>query len=393
VRVFISAGEVSSDRIGAAVLTELRCRHPAIVAFGLGGPALADAGLERWGRGDRLAVAGLTEALSALPAAAGLVARFAASLVHRRRRPQLALLVDSPGINLRLAWLCKRAGVPVLQVVAPQRWAWLSWRARALPELVDALAVTLPFEQAWFRERGVNATFVGHPLVDRAASIGGGGTRAAGAGPAVAERVAATDRPALLGLFPGSRRHEIARHLPLLREVARSLQRTRGLDALLAVANPEAAQRCADLAPELPQAPAQELLQRATVALAASGTITLELALADIPQVVLYRLSSFSAAAARLLLRVDHVALPNLLCGRQVVPELLQRDASPARLGDAVRRLLDEPAAQRAQLAAYAEIQDTLGPAGFAARVADLAAGLLAGGYDGRQAAVGSRHG
>lgn len=361
-RLFVSAGEASSDRIAAAVLRELQARHPRVEAFGLGGPRLVRAGLERWGSGDELAVAGLTEALSALPAAATLAARLTLALARPASRPQLALLVDSPGINLRLAWLCKRAGVPVLQVVAPQRWAWLGWRAKLLAKLLDALAVTLPFEEAWFRERGVNATFVGHPLVDGEEERRGG----------------ACTRPSL-GLFPGSRRHEIARHLPLLREVAAELKRERGLDAELAVADDEMASRCAELAPELPQASPGEVLERASVALAASGTITLELALADVPQVVLYRLSPLSAAAARLLLRVDHVALPNLLCGREVVPELLQGDASVTKLAGAARRLLDDPAAQRDQRAAYAEIRASLGPPGFASRVAELAGGLLSG--------------
>ncbi len=317
--------------------------------------------MERWGSGDELAVAGLTEALSALPTATSLAARLALALARPGSRPQLAVLIDSPGINLRLAWLCKRAGVPVLQVVAPQRWAWLGWRAKTLSKLLDGLAVTLPFEQAWFRSRGVNATFVGHPLVDQGD---------------VPHTRRPNERP-LLGLFPGSRRHEIARHLPLMREVATTLRGERALEVRVAVADEAMARRCAELAPDLRPATAAEVLTCADVALAASGTITLELALADVPQVVLYRLSALSAAAARLLLSVDRVALPNLLCDREVVCELLQDDATPVALGSGVRRLLDDPAAQQAQRDAYAELRATLGPPGFARRVADLAEGLL----------------
>lgn len=356
-RLLVSAGEASGDRYAAAVMHELRRRHPELSCVGLGGPQLAAAGVELWPGLDTLAVTGITEALPALGAAARLLARAAATLATPWRRPALALLVDSPGLNLRLAALCRRAGVPVLYYVAPQRWAWMPWRAKALPRLVDRLAVTLPFEEAWFRARGVDATFVGHPLVDlleqpmRPASVGKPG----------------------LALLPGSRPTELRRHLPLLAAAALELSE---LAPMVAVAGASQAALCAELAPQLPRAPLPEVLANAEVGLCCSGSATLELALAGVPQAVFYRLSPVSHWLARRLINVPHVALPNLLLGEALVPELLQDAMTVPALVAAARELRD-PAVGRRQQEGSARLRSMLGKPGVAGRVADLADELL----------------
>ncbi|MCK5799666.1 MAG: hypothetical protein KAI47_20895 [Deltaproteobacteria bacterium] len=401
-RVFVSAGEVSSDRYGAAVLRELSRRHAGLMAFGLGGAELRAAGLSPWADATAFAVTGLTEAVSTIMPAARLATRLAATLLGPMR-PHLAILVDSPGINLRLAWLCRRAGVPVLQVVAPQRWAWLPGRAAALCGLVDALAVTLPFEEAWFRARGVPATFVGHPLIDelkaredadrlisekfileRGDSISG----EVGHGPVVPSlgdppkdqgkvELEEGARPLVLGLFPGSRRHEIARHLPLLEAAARRLPAY--VVPVVAVSGIDGAALCQEIAPDLHAFPASQVRAMACVALAASGSVTLELALARVPQVVLYKLSRISYNLARFLVRVPYVALPNLILGRRLVPEFLQDAATPVTLAAAVGRLIDVPEDRRIQMEGYEEVREVLGGGGFAVGVADLADRWLAG--------------
>jgi len=363
--VFVVAGEVSGDRAAAPVVAALRRRRPQLRFFGAGGPALGAEGVEILHDAAGLAVTGLTEPLAIAGRVAGMLAGSAREV--RRRRPRLALLVDYPGVNLRLArWLARR-GVPVLYFIAPQRWAWLGWRLRSL-RACDRLAVTLPFEQRWFRARGLPATFVGNPCRENLAL----------APPAAARGelgIGAGER--CLALLPGSRAGEVHRHAPLLRRVVRRLRaREPALLPLLAALPGEHAALCRRLAPELRQVAAHRALAAADAALCAVGTATLEAALAGVPSVAFYRMSRLSYAVARRLVRVPHVALPNLLLGRSVVPELLQREASVSSLTAAARAALEPDAAARQQATAK-ELARLLGPPGYAERVADLAEELL----------------
>lgn len=361
--VFISAGEASGDRIAASVVSELLRRHPDLRFYGAGGPAMAQAGVEIRHSIERLAVAGLTEATHALGAVSWLLADTWREVA--RRPPSLAILVDYPGANLRLAAMLKRRAIRVLYYVAPQRWAWLPGRTSKLSQVVDRLAVTLPFEQAWFRSRGVRADYVGHPLVER-------GSRQVSAH-ALIRRLGLDQRP-ILAVLPGSRAAEVDRHLPLLRRAVAWLPEVQAVIGTLPGTH---AQHCASLAPELPRLSAEEAFGVADIALCCSGTATLEAALAGVPSAAFYRLSTLSAAFARRLLKIRHVALPNILLDDQVMPELLQRDMTPAGLAGVVRRLLNpsEQARQRTRMRSLAEMLDTgVHPS---ARVADLAEELI----------------
>lgn len=353
--ILVSAGEVSGDRIAAPVVTELRCRLPGCRFFGAGGPRLRSVGVEILHDVGALSVTGVTEALGRASAGLHLLADMRRQI--RRRRPALGLLVDYPGINLRLAGMLRRRGVPVLYFVAPQRWAWLSSRTRALGGCVDELAVTLPFEARWFRRRGIPATFVGNPVIDLFH-------------PAPGE---ASDPPTV-ALLPGARVNEIERLLPPMVESLRLLDRE--LRPVVAVADARAAELCGRLAPGIPQGSSREVLGAAGVGLCASGSATLEAAVAGVPVVICYRLSAVSAALARWLVRVPYVGLPNLLLGAPLLPELLQEEVSPPRMAHELRRLLAPAINARVREGLRLAVQQ-LGPPGVAARVAGLGLQLV----------------
>lgn len=364
-QILVSAGEVSGDRNLAPVIRAMTRARPELRFFGAGGDELRAAGVEVRHHVDALAVTGVSEALARGLAPLAALADLSRQIL--RRRPALGLLVDYPGVNMRLAALLARVGVPVLVYGAPQHWAWLPSRARALARRVDRLAVTLPFEERWFSRRGVAATFVGHPLVDRPAPLDRRGARA--------RLGLRSDRgPPLCALLPGSRVNEVRRHLPALRGAIERLGRE--VDWALAVAPGAAGQLSRAALPGLPAADCATVLAAADVGLCASGTATLEAALAGVPTVVFYRLSGPSHLIARALVRVPTVALPNLVLGRRVLPELLQRQLTPRRLARELRLLLRAPI-HRWTTAQLARLRPMLGPPGVARRVAQLGLQLL----------------
>jgi lipid-A-disaccharide synthase len=360
--ILVSAGEVSGDRIAAPVVRELLRRHASWCFFGAGGESLVAAGVEVRHASSRLAAVGLTEAVPRAASAVRLI--FDLCLQACIRRPRLALLVDCPGINLRLAALLRAAGTPVLYYVAPQRWAWLEGRTAALRRAIDRLAVTLPFEESWFAARGVPATYVGHPLIDLFRPTGRDSARAAlGLGPGH-----------VLALLPGSRSDEIRRHLPLLLRALAWLPPE--VQPVIAAAPGAGAALYDGLAPAVARGTTEAVLGAADAALCASGTATLEAAIAGVPTAVFYRLSPLSHAVARRLVRVPSVALPNLILGQAALRELIQDEMTPAALAFEARRLLDPSEAAR-QRAVLEQVVVRLGRPGAAARVADMAEEMI----------------
>ena len=358
--VLVSAGEVSGDRIAAPVVEEIQRRCPGTRFFGAGGTALEQAGVEIRHPISGLSVTGLTEALGR----AGGVLRMLAdlSLQGLRRRPDLALLVDFPGANLRLASALGRAGIPILYYVAPQRWAWLGSHIGVLRQRVQRLAVTLPFEEPWFRERGIDARFVGHPLLELFSPLPRAAAR---------QRIGLDSGP-VLALMPGSRVNEVRRHFPMFLQAAARL----GIRPVLGLAPGDAGQLARSLCPSLQWASADVALSAADVALCASGTVTLEAAMAGVPEVVCYRLSALTFAVARRLVKVEMVALPNLILGRRLLPELIQEQMTPAALCEAVESLLRPDEARRVK-AGLAQVVGMLGEPGASQRVAEMALELM----------------
>lgn len=381
--VLVSAGDASGDAHAADLVAALRRRRPGLRFTGMGGPCLEKAGVEIRVRQEELAVGGLLELLPEAPriARAWRRMRAAARPPPPDPRPDLAVLVDSPGFHLPLARALRREGVPVLWYVAPQVWAWRRGRMRRLARRVDRLAVILPFERALW-EGWVPVRYVGHPRLDavrrEAARLARGAAR---------EALGLAEDDRVVALFPGSRRGELRRHLPLFLETARALHaRDPGLRFLLAWApslDPAAAGRGlreARLPARLRLDPVSgrslEALAACDAALLKPGTATLEAALLARPMVVTGRVHPLSAAVFRRLSRVPWLAMPNLVAGRAVVPELLQEAARPRRLAEALLPLLAGPERER-QLAELGAVRDALGSGGAAERTADLAEELL----------------
>jgi len=365
-RIYISAGEPSGDAHAAAVAAALRRRLPGVDLEAFGGPLLQAAGAKVLDRMESFSVVGFVEALAKIPAHYRLLGRVREAL--RAKRYDLVILVDYPGYHLRAAAAAAQAGIPVLYYIAPQMWAWGAGRVRKLAS-VRRLAVILPFEEAFFRERGIPASFVGHPLKDRPPPP----PRAA------ARRALGLDpgRP-VLGLFPGSRSQEVARHWEIFRAAATRVAATRP-NAQIVVAGAPGASYPEPGAIRVHNGDPLLVFAAADAGICKSGTTTLEAALADVPMVITYRLHPVSSFIAFRVLRVPWVGLVNLVAGYAVAPELLQRRATPAALAEAVLPLLDSghPATVR-QREGLALVRERLGSPGAADRVAAIAAELLA---------------
>ena len=364
-RIYVSAGEPSGDAHAAAVVTALRRRLPAAAFEAFGGPSLEAAGATVRDRMERMSVVGFVEALWKLPAHFRLLARVREAF--RTKRYDLAILVDYPGYHLRAAAAAHAAGVPVLYYIAPQLWAWAPGRVRRLAA-VSRLAVILPFEEAFFRDHGVPATFVGHPLRDRPPPPARAeARRALGLDP---------ERP-VLGLFPGSRAQEVRRLWPAFRGAAERVLAERPVVQVV-VAGTSRARYPHPGAIRIHWGDPRPVFAAADAGLCKSGTTTLEAALADVPMAIAYRLNPVSFAIAIRVLRVPHVGLVNLIAGQEVAPEFLQGAVTPQALAEAVLPLLDPAgAAARRQRQGLALVRDRLGPPGAADRVAALAAELV----------------
>ncbi len=363
------AGETSGDLHAAAVAEAIRRLAPDQRMVGIGGSRMAAAGVHLIEHADRLAVMGFVEVVRHVP-------RHAVLLRDLRRRLRsgtirLVLLVDYPGFNMRVARAARAAGVPVLYYITPQVWAWGAGRLDALRRTVTRAAVILPFEQALLRDHGIDATFVGHPLLDRAVSM-----------PSRAEarqRLGLPDDVPVLALFPGSRAQELGRHLEPFVATARALQtRVSNLQVRVSVA-PGLAVDERDCPYPLVRGASFDVWRAANAAFAKSGTSTLEAAVADCPLVIGYRTSAWTYVIARRLVRVPDIGLVNVVAGRRIVPEFVQGALRARDVADALLPLLDHGNPARAEMrAAFDHVRAALGEPGAAARVASMALELAA---------------
>jgi lipid-A-disaccharide synthase len=370
-RILLVTGEASGDLHAARLVQALRALGPVRVR-GIAGPALRAAGVESILPAEELAMVGFSEVLAKLPRI--LAARGKLLEEWRSFAPHAVLLVDYPGFNLRIGPALKARGARIFYYIAPQVWAWHPERAREMARWVDRLAVVFPFEEPIFRQAGVQATFVGHPLLDELApEIGEAAFRAElGIDPA---------RP-MLGLLPGSRPQELARHLQPLADAARELRQQRqNLVCVLALAE--------GLELSHSQAAALEGIRvvrgrtRATQAFStacavASGTATLETALFGTPLVILYRTGFLNYAIARRLVTLPRIGLPNIVAGREVAPERIQAAANGPELARVLGRWLDDPVARADARRELAVVRQQLGGPGASARAAAMLRELAA---------------
>ncbi len=371
-RLLVSCGEPSGDFYGAEVVRHLRMTEPGLEVFGLGGDRLQAQGASLLAHTRDLAMVGITEVVRHVVRLHRLFGRVVRQI--DARRPDVAVLVDYPDFNLRLARQLKARGVPVVYYVSPQIWAWKGGRIRTIRETVTRMLVIFPFEEDLYRRAGVNVTFVGHPLVDAVQEVP---ERSA----FLREQGLDPRRP-VVALLPGSRRAEVAHNLPPLAGAAALLAARRpDLQFLLA--------RAPGLDDYLFDGPlagtpvrvleghSHAVVRSAAVALVASGTATVETALLGTPMVVVYRLSPLTYFLGRPFVHVDRYAMPNLVAGRLVVPELIQSDFTPQRVASEALSLLEDRSRAEAMRRDLADVRLKLGGPGGSQKAAALVRELL----------------
>lgn len=353
-KILVSAGEASGDRYAAELVHELRRRLPYAQFFGAAGPRLRAEGVDATVRTESLAVVGLVEVLQHIPRIHGEFKRLL--VAADREKPDLAILTDAPDFNLRVAARLKAQGVPVVYYVAPQVWAWRSWRVKKIARVVDRLLTIFPFEEEWFNERGVPAVNVGHPLAD---SVSTSCTRAEFCSQARLN----PDLP-ILALLPGSRRGEALRHLPALSRAVELLAAERKLNVVLAASSTAGRGFFAEHLPArsitIVEDRARDLLAHADAALVASGTATVEAALFGCPLASFYRVTPVSWLLGKLLVNIPFYTMVNLLAERKIIEERIQGDCTGENLAGDARRLLDDETFRTQMKRDLASIRQTL---------------------------------
>jgi lipid-A-disaccharide synthase len=351
-KIAIVAGEASGDLHAAEVLRELKKIDPQLDAFGIGGDLLASHGMRLLHHAREMGIVGFFNVLLHYR----MFRRIFNDTVEAmaRERPDAVLLVDYPGFNLRLARKCKEMGLRVVYYISPQLWAWRRGRVKQVEKYVDRMIVIFPFEEEFYRAHGVDATYVGHPIIEEIGHLSRGGQA-----PSPVPRIA---------LLPGSRKGEVASLLPSMLEAVDLLG---NVDAFVVQA------------PTIPRdvldhyikgknvriAPHEEIAT-ADVALSSSGTATLECAVLGTPVVVMYKLSRANYLLGRAVVKIPHFSLVNIVAGKEVVPELIQRNVNPERIAAETRKLL-EPANYAHVVEELATVRGKLGDAGAARRAAE----------------------
>ncbi len=361
------AGEASGDLHAAGVAEELKRLRPDLDLVGFGGPLMEAAGVSLFDRYDT-GVMGFVEVLRHIPRHWELLSRIRTRLETGDVR--LLVVIDYPGFNMKAAAAATEAGVPVLYYVTPQVWAWGKGRLPKLASTVSKAAVILPFEEKLLRDNGIDATFVGHPLLDRAHNL-----------PAKADArqtLGLSESAPVLALFPGSRQQEIDRLIDDFVRTAHEVQRRLpGLEVIVSVAptitlDPD---RCPF---RLVHSASFTVLRAADTALCKSGTTTLEAAIADCPLAVAYRTNEISFFLARMLVRIPDIGLVNVIAGERVAAEFIQDALVPADVADELVRLLDMSGEhRRSVLDGLRKVRSMLGEPGAAGRVAAMASGLV----------------
>ena len=370
--VVIVAGEASADLHGSNLVKAMKRLDPGIVFCGIGGKKMQEAGVEVFFSPSDMAVVGLTEVLYKIHTIISASRKLKSIL--KNDRPDLLILIDYPGFNINLAKTAKRFRVPVLYYICPQVWAWRRGRVKKLSRRVDRMAVILPFEEAFYRERGVEVDYVGHPLLD-AIEFGTTGPKSSSPNPAYP----------VVGLLPGSRKEEISNLLPIMIKSSKIMSQSYpDIWCTLPLAptiDPEFVQSFVENTSvniRVCQGDIYEVLKVCDVALVASGTATLETAIIGIPMVIVYRVSFLSYWVGRMVIRVPYIGLGNLVAGEKVVPELIQGEVTAERLAHEALNILEDDKIRTNMIEKLKGIKDSLGRKGASEKTAKIALEMMA---------------
>ncbi|MBU1405304.1 MAG: lipid-A-disaccharide synthase [Proteobacteria bacterium] len=374
-RIMIVAGEASGDMHGARLIAALKEQAPGAQICGIGGPELTRQGVEILYDASRLAVVGIVEVISHFR----FIREAMRSLEKRLREqpPDLLILIDYPDFNLILAKKAKRLGIPVFYYISPQVWAWRSGRVKTIRERVNRLAVILPFEKAFYHKHGMEVEYVGHPLMDT--------VRAAIPRTEFLHSLGIAQDSTVIGILPGSRKREISVMLPIFLAAAKLMQDQMPPKPVFVLPLAPTLDEEDLLANGLADAGVEvrvvrenryDLMGACDAVMAASGTVSLELAILNVPMVISYRVSPLTYFLGRRLIKVRYASLVNLVSDREVVEELLQDQAVPEKIATATMRLIVNQPERSRMLAGLAEVRQKLGGAGASARTARLALDL-----------------
>ncbi len=372
-RVLLVAGEASGDLHGSHLVRALRERDSALEISAVGGEALKREGAKIIFDVARIAGMGLTELAGNLTSLWWAYSQVKKNL--REQRPSLLILIDFPDFNLRVARVAKRLGVPVLYYISPQVWAWRKRRIAEIARLADRVAVVFPFEAPLYEQAGVKVEFVGHPLLDVA--------RASRPREETLARLGLDPSKQTIALLPGSRRREVAYHLPVMIEAAEMLSKEMALQFILVRASTvgrdslERSLSGASVGVSLSDGDAYNVLHACDLAWTASGTATLETALMLRPMVIVYRLSRMTYALARRLVRVDFIGMANIIAGEKVVPELIQNEVTAEKIAAESRAILGDRELRERMISKLSEVRAKLGSPGAAGRTADIALAMM----------------
>jgi lipid-A-disaccharide synthase len=370
----VIAGEASGDLHGSRLITAIQKRDNTLFFCGIGGQALKAAGVEILVDASALSVVGITETFSKIPNL--LKGLTVAKKTLKKLLPDLLILIDFPDFNLNVAAFAKKLGIPVLYYISPQIWAWRPGRVKKIARLVDHMAVILPFEEDFYRKHAIPVTFVGHPLLDTNLDY----------------EKKAFQKPkndiSVIGLCPGSRDREIARHLPIMLDAAQILfKRIRKVKFIISLAPDVKRKTVEEIVNkhkgaahlEMVSGNVKKIFEKSKIVIAVSGTVTLESAISGTPMVIIYKVSPISYWLGRAMIQVKHIGLVNLITGKKIVPELLQDQASPTRIAETVFHMLDDASGLERLRHELLNVKDSLGGPGASQRVADIAIGMLSG--------------
>lgn len=377
-KVLIVTGEASGDLHGANLVRALSRKTADISFAGMGGAEMADAGVEILFDAHKVSVVGIAEVFSHLGdivKAQGVLKKYL-----QRERPDLLIIIDLPDFNLLIAKKAKQLSIPVFYYICPQVWAWRSSRVKTIAQRVDTVGVILPFEEEFLRERGVKAHYVGHPLLDSVKVTLGRDE--------FSQKYTIAEDATCVGLLPGSREKEISALLPDFLESALRLQKksTKPITFLLPLASTikkDSLYECGlnefenQLDIRVITDDRYNLMARCDAVVAASGTVTLELALLDTPMVVTYRVAPLTYKIGRMLIKLQHFSLVNLIAGKGIVPELLQQEVTPQAISNHLEELLFNSISREKCKKGLGIVRMKMGEEGASTRAADLALKML----------------